>query len=62
MLVTDAVYDRRAKQVSLAVLVHYEDGGSSEAALILTPSDMEQLHARTGRILADHEWLPGRAP
>ncbi|MEU1073191.1 MULTISPECIES: hypothetical protein [unclassified Streptomyces] len=58
LLVTDAIYDRRAKQVSLAILVHHEDGGSSEATLILTPSDIEQLHARTGRILADHEWLP----
>ncbi|WP_242705317.1 MULTISPECIES: hypothetical protein [Streptomyces] len=62
LLVTDAVYDPRAKQGSVAILVHHEDGGRSEAALILTPADLERLHAQTGRMLGDHERSRGGAP
>lgn len=62
LLVTDAVYDPHAKQGSVAILVHHEDGGRSEAALILTPADLERLHAQTGRMLGDSERSPDGAP
>ncbi|GAA0447643.1 hypothetical protein ACFQ2B_07000 [Streptomyces stramineus] len=62
LLVTDPVYDPRAKQVSVAILVHHEDGDRSEAALILTPADLEHLHIQTGRMLGDSERYPGDAP
>ncbi|MEU1313404.1 hypothetical protein ABZ419_31545 [Streptomyces cinnamoneus] len=62
LLVTDPVYDPRAKQGSVAILVHHEDGGRSEAALILTSADLERLHTQTGRMLGDSERSPGEAP
>ncbi|MFF4529743.1 hypothetical protein ACFY1P_10765 [Streptomyces sp. NPDC001407] len=62
LVVTDAVYDLRAKQGSVAIVVHHEDGDRSEAALILTQADLERLHAQTGRMLADHERSGGGAP
>ncbi|MFF3273135.1 hypothetical protein ACFYWU_19740 [Streptomyces chrestomyceticus] len=60
--VSDALYDHRAKQGSVPILVHHEDGYSSETVLILTPCDMERLHAQTGRILADRERSLGGTP
>ncbi|MEV6670594.1 hypothetical protein [Streptomyces sp. NPDC051162] len=62
LLVTDAVYDPRAEQGSVAIVVHHEDGGSSEAALILTLAELQRLHAQTGRVLAGHERSHGGAP
>ncbi|MEV0259232.1 hypothetical protein AB0H82_33890 [Streptomyces sp. NPDC050732] len=49
----DAVYDVRAGQGSLRILIHFEDGTQTEAALILTPADMERLYAQSGRMLGD---------
>ncbi|GAA4795441.1 hypothetical protein GCM10023220_22290 [Streptomyces ziwulingensis] len=47
----DAVYDHRAQQAALAVTVHYEDGGSCEAMLILTPAQVELYHIQLERLL-----------
>ncbi|MFI6702402.1 hypothetical protein ACIBJC_26165 [Streptomyces sp. NPDC050509] len=37
----DAVYDQRASQAALPVTVHYEDGGTCETLLVLTPAQVE---------------------
>ncbi|MET7386516.1 hypothetical protein ACFYPT_19255 [Streptomyces sp. NPDC005529] len=37
----DAVYDHRASQAALPVTVHYEDGGTCESFLVLTPAQVE---------------------
>ncbi|QCX77212.1 hypothetical protein C9F11_17800 [Streptomyces sp. YIM 121038] len=50
-----AVYDARAGQGSVRVLIHFEDGTQDEAVLILTPADMERLYAQTGRMLGDRD-------
>ncbi|GAB2583713.1 hypothetical protein GCM10027168_15640 [Streptomyces capparidis] len=55
LLAQDAVYDHRARQASTPVRVHYEDGDSTDAALILTPADLERLHAQTERVLAQQD-------
>ncbi|MGK5731059.1 hypothetical protein [Streptomyces sp. URMC 124] len=62
LLVTYPVYDPRAEQGPVAILVHHEDGGRSEAALLLTPTDLERLHTQTGRMLGDSERYHGDAP
>lgn len=58
----DVVYDHRAKQGASPIVVHYEDGGTSEAALILTRPALEILYAQVGRILTDQEPAPEGAP
>ncbi|MFE5162159.1 hypothetical protein ACFRNT_27315 [Streptomyces sp. NPDC056697] len=45
----DAIYDHRAQQAALPVMVHREDGGMSESVLILTPGQVELY-----RIQLDH--------
>ncbi|MDT3396656.1 hypothetical protein RKE29_08380 [Streptomyces sp. B1866] len=62
LVTRDAVYDRRARQGSLAILVHHEDGGSTESTLVLTPPDMERLHAQAARILVERERALGGSP
>ncbi|WP_240957923.1 hypothetical protein [Streptomyces barkulensis] len=62
LLVRDALYDHRARQGSMAILVHHEDGSSTEAVLVLTPPDMERLHSQTERILTERERSLGGAP
>lgn len=47
----DVVYDRRAQQGAVPVLVHYEDGGTSEALLVLTPGELELYAYQVGRII-----------
>ncbi len=47
----DVSYDHRAQQGGLPVLVHYEDGGTSESLLVLTPDQLELLGYQVGRIL-----------
>lgn len=51
----DAVYDHRAQQAALAVTVHYEDGGSCEAMLVLTPAQAELYHTQFERLLRERE-------
>ncbi|MFE9069456.1 hypothetical protein [Streptomyces violaceusniger] len=45
----DVIYDHRAQQAALPVMVHREDGGMSESVLILTPGQVELY-----RIQLDH--------
>lgn len=40
----DLVYDHRARQAALPVLLHHSDSSTDESVLILTPSEM-QLYA-----------------
>ncbi|WP_253916922.1 hypothetical protein [Streptomyces sp. MNP-20] len=51
----EPVYDRHADQASIPALIHFEDGTTVEAALILTPGEMERLYAQTGRLLGAHD-------
>lgn len=44
----DAVYDHRAQQGALAILVHREDGSTSESVLVLTPGEVELYHLQLG--------------
>lgn len=47
----DVVYDHRAQQGAMPVVVHYEDGGTSEAVLVLTPGELELYAYQVGRII-----------
>ncbi|MEU8824075.1 hypothetical protein [Streptomyces sp. NPDC048636] len=47
----DVVYDRRAQHGALPVQVHYEDGGTSESLLVLTPDQLELYAYQIGRII-----------
>lgn len=40
-MLRDATYDHRAEQAALPVMVHHEDGGTSEGILVLTPAQVE---------------------
>ncbi|MGW2560516.1 hypothetical protein ACWCXB_14960 [Streptomyces sp. NPDC001514] len=51
----DAVYDHRAKQAAVPVTVHYEDGGSCETMLVLTPAQVEVYYAQLGRLIETRE-------
>ena len=51
----DAVYDPRAQQAGLAVTVHYEDGGSCESLLVLTPAQVELFHTQFERMIKARE-------
>jgi hypothetical protein len=47
----DVVFDHRARQGAMPVAVHYEDGGISEAVLILTPAQLELYACQIERII-----------
>ncbi|MHC0431579.1 hypothetical protein ACX6XY_15545 [Streptomyces sp. O3] len=49
------VYDHRAQQGALPVQVHYEDGGTSEAVLILTPGQLELYAYQVGLIIEQRD-------
>ena len=51
----DAVYDRCAQQAGLAVTVHYEDGGSCESLLVLTPAQVELFHTQFEHMIKARE-------
>ncbi|MEU1861831.1 hypothetical protein [Streptomyces gardneri] len=51
----DAVYDPRARQGSVPVEIHFEDGSTRECVLVLTSSELERLYAQTSRLLDSHE-------
>ncbi|UFQ16338.1 MULTISPECIES: hypothetical protein [Streptomyces] len=49
------IYDSRARQGAMPVTVHYEDGGTSEAVLILTPAQLELYAWQVQRIIGLRE-------
>nr|WTA00791.1 hypothetical protein OH820_19055 [Streptomyces sp. NBC_00857] len=51
----DAVYDPRARQGSVPVEFHFDDGSTLDGALILTSTELERLYAQTSRLLDAHE-------
>ncbi|MDV5146768.1 hypothetical protein R1T08_21900 [Streptomyces sp. SBC-4] len=51
----DAVYDPRARQGSVPVQIHFEDGSTREGALVLISAELERLYAQTSRLLDEHE-------
>ncbi|WP_411076294.1 hypothetical protein [Streptomyces sp. cmx-4-7] len=51
----DAIYDPRARQGSVPVEFHFEDGSTCEATLVLTSVELERLYAQTSRLLDAHE-------
>ncbi|WP_241775903.1 hypothetical protein [Streptomyces exfoliatus] len=51
----DAVYDQRARQGSVPVEFHFEDGSTREGALVLTSAELERLYTQTSRLLDIHE-------
>lgn len=58
----DGLYDNRVEQLAIPVTVHHDDGSTDEVPLILTPADMELIHARVGRLLETRERTLGGAP
>ncbi|WP_431044428.1 hypothetical protein ACQUSR_22635 [Streptomyces sp. P1-3] len=58
----DVVYDARAQQSALPVTIHHEDGGTSEAVLILTPSEVELLHLQLAQLIERREKARQREP
>lgn len=51
----DAVYDHRAQQAALSVTVHYENGRSCEAILVLTPAQVELYYIQLGQLIEARE-------
>lgn len=47
----DVVYDHRAQQAALPVMIHHEDGGTSESVLILTPGQVELYRTQLDHII-----------
>ncbi|MFE1770603.1 hypothetical protein [Streptomyces sp. NPDC059008] len=47
----DVVYDHRTQQGALPVRVHFDDGGTSEAVLILSPGHLELYACQVERII-----------
>ncbi|MFD6333368.1 hypothetical protein ACFWGI_27835 [Streptomyces niveus] len=47
----DATYDHRARQGAVPVQVHYEDGGTSEAVLIVTADEMAFYAHEAARLM-----------
>ncbi|MFJ4571127.1 hypothetical protein ACIP4W_06790 [Streptomyces sp. NPDC088846] len=50
----DAVYDPRARQGSLPIEFHLDDGSTLAGALILTSVELERLHQQTSRLVDAH--------
>ncbi|MBQ0827845.1 hypothetical protein [Streptomyces tagetis] len=51
----DAVYDHRAQQAALPATVHYEDGGTCESMLVLTPAQVELYYIQLGQLIEARE-------
>ncbi|MFB8394242.1 hypothetical protein [Streptomyces yangpuensis] len=51
----DAVYDHRAQQGALPVLVHYDDGVTAESVLVLTPDQVELYAIQFERLMAQRK-------
>ncbi|MEV6582380.1 hypothetical protein AB0M92_29935 [Streptomyces sp. NPDC051582] len=57
----DAVYDQRAQQGALPVLVHDDDGGTAESLLVLTPDQVELYVIQFERLISQREQAQGNA-
>ncbi|WP_406415060.1 hypothetical protein [Streptomyces sp. NBC_01614] len=51
----DAIYDHRAQQAALPVTVHYEDGGTCETVLVLTPAQVELYSIQFAQLIESRE-------
>ncbi|WP_030595230.1 MULTISPECIES: hypothetical protein [Streptomyces] len=51
----DAVYDPRARQGSIPVKFHLDDGSTLDGVLILTSVELQWLHQQTSRLVDTHE-------
>ncbi|MFC8728356.1 hypothetical protein [Streptomyces bacillaris] len=58
----DAVYDPRARQGSVPIEFHLDDGSTLDGALILTCVELEWLHQQTSRLVDAHERALGDTP
>ncbi|WP_324794589.1 hypothetical protein SJX93_17260 [Streptomyces cyaneofuscatus] len=58
----DAVYDPRARQGSIPVKFHLDDGSTLDGALILTSAELERLHQQTSRLVDADERALGGTP
>ncbi|WP_371677900.1 hypothetical protein [Streptomyces sp. NBC_01276] len=56
---SDVIYDHRAEQAALLVVIHNEDGGSVESVLILTPSQVELCYIQLGQLIERREEARG---
>ncbi|WP_328969263.1 hypothetical protein [Streptomyces sp. NBC_00239] len=55
----DVIYDHRAEQAALPVVIQNEDGGSTESVLILTPSQVELYYIQLGQLIERREEARG---
>ncbi|MQY13818.1 hypothetical protein SRB5_39740 [Streptomyces sp. RB5] len=55
----DAVFDGRAEQAALQVVVHDDGGGSSETVMVFTVAQLEQSYAQFARLLAARDAVRG---
>jgi hypothetical protein len=51
----DVLYDARAEQAAVPVMVHHQDGGTSESLLILTPAQVELYHLQLEQLIKRRE-------
>ncbi|MFI1223765.1 MULTISPECIES: hypothetical protein [unclassified Streptomyces] len=58
----DAVYDPRARQGSVPIEFHLDDGSTLDGALILTSVELEWLHQQTSRLVDAHGQTLGGTP
>ncbi|MFJ6510240.1 hypothetical protein ACIQMO_08350 [Streptomyces sp. NPDC091406] len=58
----DAAYDPRARQGSIPIAFHLDDGSILDGALILTSVELEHLHQQTSRLVDAHERALGGTP
>lgn len=58
----DAVYDPRARQGSVPIEFHLDDGSTLDGALILTSVELEWLHQQTSRLVDAHGRALGGTP
>ncbi len=58
----DAVYDARARQGSVPIEFHLDDGSTLDGALILTSVELEWLHQQTSRLVDAHGRALGGTP
>ncbi|WP_435597932.1 hypothetical protein [Streptomyces anulatus] len=58
----DAVYDARARQASVPIEFHLDDGSTLDGALILTSAEVEWLHQQISRLVDVHERAIGGTP
>ncbi|GAA1149749.1 MULTISPECIES: hypothetical protein [Streptomyces violaceusniger group] len=58
----DVIYDHRAQQAALPVMVHHEDGGMSESVLILEPAQVELYRIQLDHIIEQRHQARGGKP